>query len=107
MTATEVSTKYRKRPIVVDAFQMTKERFESNEHWPNWLHEAWNKPNGDSVAFFITPGEDMRTTDYAWIFTLEGPHIVSHADWVIRGIKGELHPCKPDIFEMTYETVDS
>ena len=37
------------------------------------------------------------------IETLEGKHIVSENDWIIRGVKGEFYPCKPDIFEMTYE----
>ena len=37
------------------------------------------------------------------IGTLEGPHEVTPGDWIIRGVKGEFYPCKPDIFEMTYE----
>jgi len=38
--------------------------------------------------------------------TLEGLHLARQGDWVIKGVKGELYPCKPDIFEMTYEEVD-
>ncbi|MCI4427744.1 MAG: hypothetical protein JHC40_01110 [Burkholderiales bacterium] len=42
----------------------------------------------------------------AWrIGTLEGPHEVTPGDWIIRGVKGEFYPCKPDIFEATYEAV--
>jgi hypothetical protein len=39
------------------------------------------------------------------IGTLEGPHEVTPGDWIIRGVKGEFYPCKPDIFEATYEAV--
>ena len=38
--------------------------------------------------------------------TLEGDHIASPGDWIIRGVKGELYPCKPDIFAMTYDPVN-
>jgi len=41
--------------------------------------------------------------NHGWIDTLEGGHIVCPGDWIITGVKGEHHPCKPDIFEMTYE----
>jgi len=40
------------------------------------------------------------------IDTLEGPHYVIPGDWIITGVKGEHYPCKPDIFEMTYERVE-
>ncbi len=40
------------------------------------------------------------------IFTLEGQHLASPGDYIIRGVKGELYPCKPDIFEATYEKED-
>lgn len=41
---------------------------------------------------------------HGWIDTLEGGHIVCPGDWIITGVQGELYPCKPDIFEATYET---
>jgi hypothetical protein len=41
--------------------------------------------------------------DHGWIDTLEGGHIVCPGDWIITGVVGELYPCKPDIFEATYE----
>ena len=43
---------------------------------------------------------------HGWIDTLEGGHIVCPGDWIITGVKGEHYPCKPDIFEMTYEPVE-
>lgn len=42
---------------------------------------------------------------HGWIDTLEGGHIVCPGDWVITGVKGEKYPCKPDIFDLTYEAV--
>lgn len=42
---------------------------------------------------------------HGWIDTLEGGHIVCPGDWIITGIKGENYPCKPDIFELSYEAV--
>jgi hypothetical protein len=48
---------------------------------------------------------DSRGNETFEIETLEGNHIVSIGDWIIQGVKGEFYPCKPDIFEMTYEAV--
>ena len=44
--------------------------------------------------------------DHGWVDTLEGGHIVCPKDWIITGVNGEHYPCKPDIFEMTYEAVE-
>lgn len=41
-----------------------------------------------------------------YISTLEGPLWISEGDWIIRGVKGEFYPCKPDIFAATYELVE-
>lgn len=45
--------------------------------------------------------------DHGWIDTLEGGHIVCPGDWVITGIAGEMYPCKPSIFEKTYEPAEA
>lgn len=93
--------KYRKKPVVVEAFQMTRERRMSNVDWPDWLHIAWNKRRGEPNSLFPTQhGTGDGTLSIA---TLEGCHEVSFDDWIIQGVKGELYPCKPDIFEATYE----
>ena len=42
-----------------------------------------------------------------WIETLEGGHKVTPGDWIIEGIKGERYPCKPDIFALTYDLVET
>lgn len=92
---------YRKKPVVIEAFQMTLERRESNADWPSWLHSAWNSEENEEGALFPTQrGEAGGTLS---INTLEGKHLVSFGDYIIKGVNGELYPCKPDIFEKTYE----
>jgi len=96
--------KYRKKPVVIEAFQMTQERRASNEDWPNWLHEAWNREPGEG-ALFIDADDPQQLR--LCIGTLEGVHRVLWDDWIVRGVRGELYPVKPDIFEATYEPVRS
>ena len=91
--------KYKKRPIEIEAFQMTAERMWDNHDWPEWLGEAWNKDTKEL-------GSLSRAQGSLIIHTLEGPMNVSVDDWIIQGIQGELYPCKPDIFADTYESVD-
>ncbi len=82
--------KFRKKPVVIEAEQW----------WPN-------KP----VAGVIYPPPEeiskrlVMTVEVGYIDTLEGGHLVNPGDWIITGIKGEKYPCKPDIFEATYEEV--
>ena len=94
--------KFRKKPVVIEAFQMTKKhRWEGD--WPEWLMTAWNKNPGEVGSLFL----DSHDPDYERLVigTLEGIHRVDWNDWIIQGIKGELYPCKPDIFEATYDEV--
>lgn len=97
--------KYRKKPGVIEAFQMTPERRIDNIEWPEWLNHAWNKDSSEEGAVYR---ENMYAPmpDILCIRTLEGVHTVSWGDYIIQGIKGELYPCKPDIFEATYEQVN-
>lgn len=94
--------KFRKKPLVIEAFRMTLERRWDNKDWPGWLHLAWNK-NGDG-ALAIDSDDPKR--EKLVIMTLEGVHRITWGDWIIQGVKGELYPCKPDIFEATYEPVN-
>ena len=50
--------------------------------------------------------EAYQTDEEVEIETLEGIMKANKGDWIIRGVKGELYPCKPDVFDMTYEKVD-
>lgn len=82
-------TKYRKKPVVVEAIQ-------------------FNGKNSADIHEFC--GDKIREPvgkDYLEIETLEGVHIASPGDYIIKGIKGEFYPCKPDIFEATYEKVNN
>ncbi|HET6631566.1 MAG TPA: hypothetical protein VFG73_02505 [Rhodanobacteraceae bacterium] len=92
--------KSRKKPVVVEAFQMTKERRTSNAGWPKWLHEAWNA----GVVHPAYPNSDGNGR--LKVRTLEGDLLVDWDDWIIKGVKGEFYPCKPDIFAATYEAVE-
>jgi hypothetical protein len=94
--------KYRKKPIVIEAFQITRLRRLDNSEWPEWLNSAWNKQRTDVGAVF-------SDQDYGrlQVHTLEGILFVDWNDWMIRGVKGELYPCKPDVFEITYEALDA
>lgn len=95
--------KYRKKPVVIEAFQITVETRNSNWDWPDWMHRAWQKENNETGALY--PWMDIQDGDLA-IVTLEGLQRVSMNDYIIRGVMGEIYPCKPDIFEMTYEAVE-
>lgn len=86
---------------------MTVERRKSNADWPSWLHDAWNKPHHEPGACYPENFPHSNGEDRLAIHTLEGTHFVDFGDWIIRGVKGELYPCKPDIFEATYEPVES
>jgi hypothetical protein len=96
---------FKKRPIPIEAFQMTFARRSDNSEWPSWLNEAWNKemPSEGSVWPYDYP--DSEGNDKLCIGTLEGAHVVEWNDWIIQGIKGELYACKPDIFELSYEEI--
>ena len=100
--------KYRKRPVVIDAFQMTKERRWDNSEWPNWMHNAWNRRPGEGS---IWPDPDAPITadnisaEKLVCGTLDGVHSISSDDWITKGVNGEIDTVDPDIFEKTYEEV--
>lgn len=85
--------KYRKKPIEIEAV-----RFRRN----NW-NDILEFTNNTAHTLIIERGINGIAT--CIIPTLEGEHIASEGDYIIRGVKGEFYPCKPDIFEMTYEKV--
>jgi hypothetical protein len=93
---------FRKKPVVIEAFQMTEARRMDNVEWPEWLNRAWNKKEGEEGAVF-RKDKDAPMPDMLCIGTLEGVHLVGWGDWIIKGVKGELYPCKPDIFAATYD----
>ena len=92
---------FRKKPVVVEAFQITLKTRWDNSEWPEWLNRAWNEPRGSVGS--VSPWHDRPPCNELQCTTLEGDMKVTIDDWIIRGVKGELYPCKPDIFAATYE----
>ncbi len=78
--------KYRKKPVVIETIQYTG-------------------GNLDDCAHFCDDLDLNGGTDKVIIKTLEGVHICSIGDYIIKGVNGEFYPCKPDIFHKTYELV--
>lgn len=110
LSTRKTMSQYQKKPTVVEAFQMTKERRADPPGWPSWLIEAWQKDIAEAGAFFpraaagiLEAGEGLQV----FIRTLAGVREVSWGDYIIQGVKGEIYPCKPDIFELTYDPVES
>lgn len=81
--------KYRKKPVVIEAVQV------------KWFVDDM----GNLACEHPKVYKDSSSKTGFSIDTLEGKHEVSEKDWIITGVKGELYPCKPDIFELTYEKV--
>ena len=91
--------KYRKKPVVIEAMQWDGTRFRKEQ-----IEDMLGDLRTCSVA--LPMGDWDRKTYISWTFyTLEGLITASPGDYIIRGIKGEYYPCKPDIFELTYEEV--
>jgi hypothetical protein len=88
--------KFRKKPVVIEAVQWNGRAF--GDDMPAWLSAAIDIPSLNHP-----PGRVFRMANNLHISTLEGEMTASPGDWIIRGVKGELYPCKPDIFEATYE----
>lgn len=89
--------KFRKKPVVIEAFQWWGSERQTED--PEWIVIAIKR--GD----VIFPHEGTPDVQMA-IKTLEGIITASQGDWIIKGVKGELYPCKPDIFELTYEPAE-
>jgi hypothetical protein len=95
--------KYKKKPVVIDAVQWTGENH--REMFDFLTENAFDKDLMQMSAehFYI---DHSKVEGGLIIKTLEGEHLASIGDFIIRGVKGEYYPCKPDIFEQTYEKVE-
>lgn len=94
--AREPSGKFRKKPVVIEAFCL------DGGAMPDWFLDARSAGTVRTYAEGTgNPFHDPLT--HAEIDTLEGVMTAKRVDWIIRGIKGEMYPCKPDIFAATYE----
>jgi len=79
--------KFRKKPVVIEA-------------------ERWDGSNINLIRMMTKNSPIHYVGDRLGIETLEGVMFASPGDWIIKGVKGEFYPCKPDIFEATYEPVE-
>ena len=101
---------FRKKPVVIDAFQWTGD-FDALEAWldsmgyqadgedgqpqPNFYEDH----NAQGKSFLVIPGlEDGPDSQFI--------HAADEGDWIIRGVKGEFYPCKPDAFAASYESAE-
>ena len=82
---------YKKKPVVIEAIQWTGDNLEEVKDFLEITHENY-KPLQPKNSLFIK--------------TLEGKMEASIGDFIIKGVQGEFYPCKPDIFEQTYELLD-
>lgn len=90
MSSEPGTTRWRKKPVVIEAVQ-------------------WFKHGDHPAVRPLATLDDLSTASHptkGYIDTLEGGHVVTPGDWIITGIKGEHYPCKPDIFEATYEPAE-
>ena len=96
-------TSYRKKPVVIEAMQ-----WDSTEAGAHVVVE-WIKAGGSDASFeriAVSASRYNHEYDYKILIrTLEGWISASPDDWIIRGVQGEFYPCKPDIFDATYEAV--
>lgn len=99
-------TKYRKKPIVIDAEQWSPDTPVSGVHKldPTSAMKLLPEENEGFYDMCRMCGEIYG--NHGSCQTSEGLYLVCPGDWIITGIKGERYPCKPDIFEATYELVE-
>ena len=91
-------TQYRKKPVVIEAMQFTGvppdgTNAEAVVTWIGKHQSRYKHIAGDDVVILIA--------------TLEGTMTANVDDWIIKGVKGEFYPCKPDIFEATYDPIET
>jgi len=93
-------TRYRKRPVVIDAWQFNGE---DRPDWPWWV-----KTHPDTASLYPVDGPvGSLPCEAISITTLEGEMRANRGDWIIKGVSGELYPCKPHIFAEIYEPAEA
>lgn len=87
--------KFKKKPVVVEAEQFVLFEHNKSAQYVDIL----------GIKFPVYRDSVQNRMPYLLIPTLEGNMRADHLDWIIKGIKGEIYPCKPDVFEKTYDAV--
>jgi len=80
--------KYRKKPVEIEAYQLTA-GYNTQQRLIEWIGDGARADKNDII-----------------ITTLEGEMTATYHDYIIKGVKGEFYPCKPDIFELTYDDIE-
>lgn len=91
-------SRFKKKPVEVEAWKVLDLLRSATHDWPSLpvqIEDAYEE------------GKIVFTVNKIHITTLEGTMYANLGDWVICGVQGELYPCKPDIFDATYEPVES
>lgn len=109
MSANDTNLLYRKKPIALECVQFTKEMAEGKSPLPDGVRMGSRELSANgSFPEYCNDGVYLKNYEQChrhYIDTLEGKMQVQIGDWIIKGIKGEYYPCKPDIFEATYDKV--
>ena len=90
--------RFRKKPVVIEAYEFHNRVGPDTR--PAWIIEA-------VAAGVVAFHPSLDAPGFLTIDTLEGQMRADSGDWIIKGVKGELYPCKPDIFEATYDPADA
>lgn len=91
--------RYRKKPVVIEAFRM------GLDPRPDWFQDRVSQGTITTYGVCDRPSPFEFIETYCDIETLEGTMRGNYGDYIIKGVQGEIYPCKPDIFEATYEPV--
>ena len=97
----EAAKEFTKRPVKISARKWQKDG--DHDHVTSLPGELWGETHAERYCKHC----GMNKCNHGMIKTLEGGHIVCPGDWIIKGVKGEYYPCKPDIFDMTYTPAQS
>jgi len=89
--------KYKKKPVVVEAFKFYVDEM------PDWFMDKVS--SNDVILHNCNYDKHSIEEAYCEIKTLEGVMVADGGDYIIKGVQGEIYPCKPDIFKRTYEEV--
>jgi hypothetical protein len=90
---------FRKKPVVIEAHQI------GDDGWPDSI---WQGVSDNKIILHLdSVGYPKKVVGHVEIKTLEGKMSAGVGDWIIKGVKGEFYPCKPDIFAATYEPADT
>lgn len=93
--------KFKKKPVTVEAIQWTGKNLREVITFTDGPPDTRSHHAGMAWEAYA----DLVARDGLKIYTLEGKMLANHGDWIIRGVKGEMYPCKDEIFRLTYEPV--